>query len=59
MLSDQVLYGIYQPPIEQSDWSVVPVKVASPVAVVQVGYILWCILLCYLHEPRGLWPSVM
>ena len=38
---------------------VVPVKVASPVAMVQVGYILQCMLLCYLHEPRGLWPSVM
>ena len=38
---------------------VVPVKVASPVAMVQVGYILRCMLLCYLHEPRVLWPSVM
>ena len=38
---------------------VVPVKVASPVAMVQVGYILRCMLLCYLHEPWGLQPSVM
>ena len=31
---------------------VVPVKVASPVAMVQVGYILQCRLLRYLHD-RG------
>ena len=35
---------------------VVPVKVASRVAMVQVGYILWCMLLCYLHEPRACGP---
>ena len=35
---------------------VVPVKVASPVAIVQVGYILRCRLLCYLHEPRACGP---
>ena len=35
------------------------VVIVSPVAMVQVGYILRCMLLCYLHEPRGLWPSVM
>ena len=32
---------------------VVPVKV---VAMVQVGYILQCMLLCYLHEPRACGP---
>ena len=35
---------------------VVPVKVASPIAMVQVGYILWCMLLSYLHEPRACGP---
>ena len=32
---------------------VVPVKVASPVAMVQAGYILRCV---YLHEPRACSP---
>ena len=29
---------------------------ASPVAMVQVGYILRCMLLCYLHEPWACGP---
>ena len=35
---------------------VVPVKVASPVAMVQVGYILRCMLLYYLHMYMSLAP---
>ena len=35
---------------------VVPVQVESTVAMVQVGYILWCMLPCYLHEPRACGP---
>ena len=32
---------------------VVSVKVASTVVMVQIGYILPCMLLCSLHEPRS------